>query len=198
MISALTLGLLPAVASEDGKVYVIRHGEKTWTLGCLNDEGQDRAQNLMEVFSGHASSASHVFPEPKAIFANKYGDVINCERCLETVTPLAESLQLTVNHSFGYNSWWVRGNERAAAAVKEALRTTGGPVLVAWEHINIQHITRHLGAPRETIPVWDHGDYDTIYELTYNSTFHFQSLMVSAQNFGTPGHRRLSSGEVQV
>jgi len=151
----------------------------------------------MGEFSGHASSASDVFPEPKAIFANRYADLIDCERAFETVSPLAESLNLTVNHGFGYN-FWVGGNKKGAAAMKEALRTTGGPVLVAWEHINIQHVTRHLGVPKETIPVWNHGDYDTIYELTFNSTLHFQSLMVSAQNFGTPGHRRLSSGEVQV
>ena len=67
--------LLSAAAAADSTVYIIRHGEKTFSSGCLDIQGQERANNMPNVFGGVA------FAAPSAIFANKYDGPPNCERC---------------------------------------------------------------------------------------------------------------------
>ena len=52
--------LAPASA---GDVYIIRHGEKTSAVGCLNTQGEERAAGIVHVFNGT------MFPKPKSIFA---------------------------------------------------------------------------------------------------------------------------------
>ena len=91
-------------------IYIIRHGEKDSVLGCLSARGQARAQNLKKLFGDGLA-----FRRPSAVFANLYDDPLDCERCIQTVTPLADSLGLLVNSSFSYD-FWLGGNSGAAAA----------------------------------------------------------------------------------
>ena len=71
-------------------MYIIRHGEKTFHAGCLDIQGQERANNLQNVFSGTRN-----FSRPTAIFANKYNYQPECERCWLTVQAIAQNLSLT-------------------------------------------------------------------------------------------------------
>ena len=41
-----------AAVSADSTVYIIRHGEKTFGGGCLNIQGQERANHIPSVFNG--------------------------------------------------------------------------------------------------------------------------------------------------
>merc|ERR1711865_1062452 len=59
-------------------VYIIRHGEKTWGGGCLNIEGQERANNLPNVFNGKTASSHQTFETPTALFANNYDAQPEC------------------------------------------------------------------------------------------------------------------------
>ena len=54
-------------AASNSTVYIIRHGEKTWGAGCLNIQGQERAESLHLTFGPGGR-----FATPTAIFANKY------------------------------------------------------------------------------------------------------------------------------
>ena len=114
MIAALVLAL-PAVLASNSTVYIIRHGEKTWGGGCLNIQGQERMNNLFNVFP------SANFSTPTAIFANKYNDQTNCERCWLTIQSLAQHLKLPVNFEYGYPKA-LGGNKAAANAIKDAAR----------------------------------------------------------------------------
>jgi hypothetical protein len=60
LLCLLLANLAPASA---GDVYIIRHGEKTSVVGCLNTQGEERAAGIVHVFNGT------MFPEPKSIFA---------------------------------------------------------------------------------------------------------------------------------
>lgn len=179
--------LLPiALGIGEGTIYVIRHGEKKWTLGCLNNRGQARAQNLINVFSGGNSSEHNTFGVPKAVFAHRYRDPIDCERCQQTVQPLVDVLGITPDYAHGGNhpgTCFCGGNKGAAAAMKDALRKTGGPVLAAWEHVNIQYLTEALGVPKEEVPRWDGSDYDSIYVFEYDNEQHLAAFQHSHQNF---------------
>jgi len=64
---------------------------------------------FVEPFSEGYSPHHETFRTPDAIFANLYDDPIDCERCIETVTPIAQNLSLSVNSSFGFE-YYVSGN----------------------------------------------------------------------------------------
>ncbi|CAE8599936.1 unnamed protein product, partial [Polarella glacialis] len=83
-------------SSGNGTVYILRHGEKVWMLGCENAQGLARAQNLIHVFNGMPSTEHETFPKPKAVFANWYHDPVDCERCNQTMQPLAQANGLQV------------------------------------------------------------------------------------------------------
>ena len=175
MIAALVLAL-PAVLAANSTVYIIRHGEKTWGGGCLNIQGQERMNNLFNVFP------SANFSTPTAIFANKYNDQTNCERCWLTIQSLAQHLKLPVNFEYGYPKA-LGGNKAAANAIKDAAKTNK-VILVSWEHVNIQFLSADLGVPKSKIPYWKGSDYDTVYELTLDAdTGKLTEFVVKAQNY---------------
>ena len=164
--------------SNSSTVYIIRHGEKKWLLGCLSKKGEARANALKSIFQSK-------FTLPNHIFANYYDDHIDCERCIETVTPVANSLGLKVNSSYGYNSK-LGGNEGAANAFKDTIVSSSSPqtLLIAWEHINIKPLTESLGVPSDKIPTWKSSNFDSVYVLKFNSTAHLISFNVSAEGYG--------------
>ena len=176
--------LLPSLAASAGAstVYIIRHGEKTFGGGCLNIQGQERANNLYRVFDGSR------FAVPSAIFANNYYEGAgsdparaNCERCWLTVQPLAQRLHLTVAFDNGYPPA-LGGNEGAADAIRRAAQKHGA-VLAAWEHVNIQFLTAALGVSKDQIPYWSDKDYDTVYVLNLTTTGALASFEVRNQSY---------------
>ena len=186
LCATITLALLFTVAAStfDGAqvenkstIYIIRHGEKKWLLGCLSKKGEARANALESIFQQR-------FKLPNRIFANFYDDHVDCERCIETVTPIASSLGLRVNKTFGFNMV-LGGNLRASDAFKSSIRSSTTPqtILVAWEHLNIRPLTIALGVPKEEIPSWKGSDFDTVYILSFNSSAHLMSFNISAEDY---------------
>jgi len=120
----------PTLEESHKTIYINRHGEKKWSLGCLNDQGQARAEFIAsDVYNGDN------FLAPDAIFACQYDDPIDCERCKETVTPLSEKTGLPIVFDYGYRKV-LGGNKGAAEALKEKLKIVD-TIVVAWEHNNI-------------------------------------------------------------
>ena len=161
-------------------IYIIRHGEKKWALGCLSAAGEKRADLLSSIFDGSK------FSTPQRIFANYYDDRIDCERCIQTVTPIAKKLNLSVNSTYGYNVW-LGGNELAAQAFRHviSIRKVPTTILVAWEHVNIKPLTEALGVDGSKIPTWGSSDFDTVFVLNVNTTGHVIGFRVAAENITT-------------
>jgi len=174
------LAVAAACASAaNSTVYIIRHGEKTWSGGCLSPSGQERANVLPGIFTGEASSAHDTFLVPTQIFADQYRDGRDCERTWLTVEPLAQHLNLTIafDHGHSYNG----GNAASAAAIIKASLTQ--PVILAsWEHVNIQFLTADLGVAASQIPKWSGEDYDSVYRLTFDQGA-LASFDVHKQNY---------------
>merc|ERR1712080_109249 len=63
------------------------------------------------------------------------------------------------------------GNRAAAGAMLRALdETEGGPILVAWESLNIQFLLGEMGAV--DAPAWPYGtpdEYDRMFQLTFEN-----------------------------
>ena len=177
LAAAMLVGCASATTST---VYIIRHGEKTWALGCLNDVGKERAATLPSVFNGKSSPLHDTFLAPQALFANQYDDPIDCERCKQTLEPISSYLNLTIDFNHGYPRK-LGGNDGAAHAI---INATGGAsvILVAWEHHNIQYLAADLGVPKAHIPVWPDSDYDTVYKLELHGGA-LVNFSTSKQNF---------------
>ena len=175
MIRLLLGTLLGTAAAANSTVLVIRHGEKTFGGGCLSIQGQERANNMHNVFDGKT------LEKPAAIFANKYFDQTNCERCWLTIQSIAQSYDLPVHFDNGYPKA-LGGNAAAAKAITNVSRTAG-VVLVSWEHINIQFLVEAMGVPRSKVPYWPGDDYDTVYVLTLDDGGKLAAFHVSAQNY---------------
>ena len=189
MLLLLAAVALPTAAASSSVVYIIRHGEKTWSLGCLNSQGEARAASLPSTFDGKSSPTHATFQTPTALFANRYDDPVDCERCKQTLTPISQALNLTLNFTFGYPPW-IGGNSEAASAIRNATLPGGQFVLVAWEHVNIQFLVADLGVDKSLIPVWHGDDYDTVYVLTYVGGGGEPFFKVSRENFTSTTTRR--------
>ena len=223
LAACLLAAVTRAAVSPADTVYIIRHGEKTWALGCLDDLGKARAASLPSVFNSKPSPSHATFQTPAALFANQvrhdklgranpshrelellllrlqplrlqpkhqqqsvgsgstsshlvvliatlrscspqYDDPVDCERCKQTLEPIAAALNLPLIFDYGYPAK-LGGNLLAASAIRNA-SLAAGVVLVAWEHLNIQYLTADLGVPTAKIPHWEDSDYDTVYTLT--------------------------------
>ncbi|MEM7436877.1 MAG: hypothetical protein AAF436_17115 [Myxococcota bacterium] len=147
-------------------VFIIRHGEKQSTFGCLDKKGWRRAFGLIDVFAGDAPLANDPpFPSPEAIFANRYTNPLDCQRCFQTARPLAFSLPgVFIDKRYGWSTQG--GNPAAAAAILQRLEKKD-PILVVWEHTNIRRLTIALGVPRWRVPFWSSTDFDSVYILRY-------------------------------
>ena len=175
--AAVLLVSASSAATPASTVYIIRHGEKTFHHGCLDIQGQERAFNLQNIFSGNASN----FSRPTALFANKYNHQPECERCWLTVQALAQNLSLPVNFEHGYLPS-VGGNEKAAQAIIRVAQTEP-VILVSWESYNIQFLAAALGVPKAELPIWQSSDFDTVYVLELDDTGALLTFSVSAQNY---------------
>ncbi|KZT62899.1 putative phosphoglycerate mutase family protein [Calocera cornea HHB12733] len=135
--------------------YLIRHGEKpaNGSQG-LTVQGEERAQCLTTVFGpSSAYNIGYIMAEtPKS-----NGDRT---RPLETVTPLAEELGLTVDISCD------RDDPDCVAAAVAAYQSTEGAenVLICWEHGELTDIATSLGVA--DAPEYPDADYNLIWTVT--------------------------------
>jgi hypothetical protein len=173
------LASLLASLGECGTIYLIRHGEKVSSIGCLSAQGEARAQGIVDIFNGTQ------FKKPVVLYANNYTNRNNCERCVQTITPISEHLQLAIDSSFGCDAI-LGGNQAGAEAMLATLKRTGGPILTAWEHGNVQNLTADLGVDRAQIPDWEGGDYDSCYVLQFDEQQKITSFTHSHEHWRPP------------
>ncbi len=137
-------------------ILLIRHAEKL-TDGRidLSPIGFERARLLPKVFG---PGVRPDVPTPQVLFATHISAHSN--RPVQTVTPLAEALNLPVDDSF-------RNDDYAAlAATLLSGKYAGKVVLVVWHHGEIPNLARALGATPPYSP-WPEQQYDRIWRIDY-------------------------------
>jgi len=127
-----------AAASSSGlprQVIMIRHGEKGDEPVNLNPAGYKRADCLVDYFM-HPKAGYNV---PDYIIAMAQHDEDSGNRPVETVTPLATALNMSIDDS------WKKGDETDAA---DSILNDhpGETVLVCWEHKALVDLAADLGA----------------------------------------------------
>lgn len=126
----------PAFAAP-AQVILIRHAEKQLEGNQLSEKGFKRAEALVNFFL--TAPAVTGYGTPVAVYAAAPKHEDSSIRSIQTVTPLALALGLTVNTNF------TRGQaHKLVADIMENPKYTGRLVLVCWQHGHLTDIVREL------------------------------------------------------
>ena len=158
-------------------ILIIRHAEKPDAAGdggvnslgqadpkSLTPRGWQRAGAWVQVFSP-ALGRDSALPQPAAIFASaplkpleKGDDGSKSRRPLETVTPLAARLGVTVDLRF------TKGQEAALAGT---ISQVPGVVLVCWQHEDILAIAKALDPSPQGLPAaWPGSRFNVVFQFS--------------------------------
>jgi len=168
---------LSTVALANAKlIMIIRHGEKlNDKVTDLSPRGKARAQCLINVFGENGT-----YLTPEHIYAQSPTEKKQSTRPKDTVTPLAESLGVTIN--LDYTSGQVK---KLAKNIETA--TDNNVVLISWSNDNIPDIAEKFGIVNP--PNWDSNTFDEIWMLYDDATTSFFNNNVSKRTTysGTDG-----------
>lgn len=166
------------------RIMLIRHGEKPVGSGppfgidsdgnkdpeSLTVEGWERAGALVELFDASVGAIRPGIVRPTAVFASDPG-AKGSKRPLQTITPLAQRLGMTVRIP-------VKDSETAQLA--RILAATKGSPLAAWQHQDIPSIAQHLGKVHPTPPKkWPGDRFDIVWVFTriHDGTWDFTQVL---------------------
>jgi broad specificity phosphatase PhoE len=177
----LWLGAAGAPAGAEAKkntkfpqtLLLIRHAEKTGDKDDvhLSKQGQERADVLDKLFVA-SKERPDPFPTPDFIFAACEHKDSN--RPVETVTPLAKKLKLTINDKFD-SKIAKEGKEKPKKEGMVELRTelfgptkyAGKTVLIAWRHSTLPELATNFKA--EKVPdKWADEVFDRVWQIDYD------------------------------
>lgn len=154
----LTSLCLPIARAFEGsgpkQILLMRHAEKTGskTDAHLNPRGYQRAAALPRLFPSR-------FDTPEFIFATHA--TAHSNRPVETVTPLAHALNLSIDSQFA--------NEEHSKLAKYLLTKpahAGQSILVCWHHGQIPHLAKSLGVEKPPSP-WPDRQFDRVWKIEY-------------------------------
>ncbi len=142
--AALSSPFLLAANADSGpaQVIIIRHAEKPPVGNHLNDRGRARAQALVGFFKNNPEVTQD--GPPAAIYAMKPSSDDGSFRPIETVTPLAQSLGLSIIEDYAK-----KDGQAMVQAIMSNASYVGKMVLICWEHHDIVNLVHDLG--------WDSG-----------------------------------------
>jgi broad specificity phosphatase PhoE len=153
-------------------ILIIRHAEKTGDKDDIHlaKQGKERAEVLDQLFVA-SKERTDSFPTPDFIFAATAHK--DSQRPVETVTPLAKKLKLTINDKFD-NKLPKEGKEKTpgAAELRDELFNTpkyyGKTILISWRHSTLPQLATTLKA--EKVPEkWDDNVFDRVWQINYDN-----------------------------
>jgi hypothetical protein len=165
------------------QIILIRHGEKPVGSGppfgidsdgnqdgeSLTVQGWERAGALVELFAPASGKLRPGITRPTALFASNPG-ATGSKRPLETITPLAQRLGVTVNTPV---------KDSQTSAIAKLLRATSGTPLAAWQHQDIPSIAHHIGQVLPKPPKkWPGHRFDVVWVFTrrHDGTWNFTQV----------------------
>jgi len=178
--ASAALACSAAAFAAPAQVIIIRHGEKPENGGELNEQGFRRAEALVWFFQTNAAVTR--YGTPAAIYAAAPKNEDSSIRSIQTVTPLARALKITINTRF------TRGQaHKLAADIMANPLYEGRMVLVCWQHGNISAIIRELAeyngsgqAALNALPSeWPDGSFDRAWLLNFSD-----GRIVSSKDIG--------------
>jgi broad specificity phosphatase PhoE len=135
------------------EVIVIRHGEKPEQGDDLSVKGRERAAAIVPFFKDGGDET------PAAIYAQGPSDSRHSRRPVETVTPLANELNLTVK-TYHHSDYAEMAKEILAKPEYD-----GKVVLICWEHNGIPDVAAALGVIDP--PDWRGHSFDRLWIIRF-------------------------------
>jgi hypothetical protein len=162
-------------------VMIIRHGEKPDAShpgvdangnhddNSLTQIGWNRAHRLVDLFAPTQGAPRAGLARPTAIYAATANDNGDGTRTRETVQPLADSLGITVNTTFG------KGDEKALVT---DVMARSGVTLICWQHGEIPALAEAFPAVTPAPPsTWPDSRFDVVWTLARTADgWHFAQL----------------------
>lgn len=157
------------------QVIIIRHAEKLDQGNQLSTKGKERAAAFAPYFT--ETDYLTTFGTPAAIYAMAAPKGDSSLRPIQTVTPLANLLKMTIKDSTERDNY-----RKMVDEIKSSPTYHGKTILICWEHKLIPEIARAFGA-LQTPGRWPPNIYDRTWVISFDSsgkpTFqnHAQRLM---------------------
>lgn len=155
-------------------ILIIRHAEKPEKENGdvhLSAAGKERAEALPQLFV-KSNKRPDPFPIPDFIFATHNGN--ESHRPVETVTPLAAKLKLTINEEYHNHLVAVVKKGKTAKGINDMrdelfshAKYRGKTVLIAWHHGKIPELAQALkvaDAPTK----WGSEVFDRVWQISYD------------------------------
>ncbi len=170
MFTALVLSLLPltpVLEALPAQVILIRHAEKatkidTGNSDMLSTKGKERAVALVPYFAETKEFTTN--GAIVAIYATNPSKEYPSTRCIDTVTPLADKLKLTVSRNFVIDDY-----KKMVDEIKSNAEYKNKVVLICWEHNFIPEIARAFGA-LQSPSRWPTDTYDRSWSIIFSPT----------------------------
>lgn len=152
-------------------VMLIRHSEKTGEKGDihLSKKGVERAEVLYRLFEASKERAKP-FPIPDFIFAASNDK--SSQRPVETVTPLAMKLKLTINQKFDSklpekDAKEKAGMDRLRDEIFGDAKYFGKTILISWRHKSLPALAKALKAT-DAPSKWEDDVFDRVWQINYD------------------------------
>ncbi len=158
----LLLGVSSLSFATPAQVIIIRHGEKPTVGNTLSAPGYQRAAALAAFFQTNPQVLR--FGVPYAIFAQKQKNDDNSIRPIETITPLAQALGLSVHTPFVRQDF-----KQLVDLILKEPQYQGKMILVCWEHCEISEMTESFGITPAP-PTYPNDRFDLLYIITFPKT----------------------------
>ena len=160
----LSILITPGVSmAKPLRVMIIRHAEKPTDEKSdhLSPVGYQRAEALKKLFEVHPEYAEPHLPD--YLFAARYTPGESSARAIETLTPLAQSLNMPL-----HDDW---SSDRSEEFGKELLTNplyNDKIILIAWKHSEIPNLASGLGAPCKS--AWNSKVFDRVWLIDYSGS----------------------------
>ena len=166
------------------QVLIIRHGEKPATGDDLSPQGYQRAKELVPYFENNSAVTEYGTPVAIYAFAPKKDAPTNVNdeeatsvRGVETVTPLAQALGMTINTDFTKDE-----TQQAVNQILSDSQYDGKMVLICWEHKMIPQLAQQFGATQAP-DKWPGSEvYDQVWEINFDSDGKVSSFKTFAED----------------
>lgn len=195
MVCAAILMCSISAFAAPAQVILIRHGEKPAQGNELNAQGFQRANALVKYFQ--TDPAVTRYGTPVAIYAMAPKNATGSIRAIQTVTPLAAALKLTINKDYMRDQ-----ADELVKAIMENPEYDGRMVLVCWEHSVLVDIAAALAAyggsdqaVKDALPVsWAGQVFDRAWVLSF--TGNKVTSFLDAPEHVLPGDSAVKISEV--
>lgn len=150
-----------SAVARPAEVLIIRHAEKPADKNAidLNEKGFARATALAQIFERQPNLAQ--FGLPVQFFAAAYIPGSTSRRTIQTLTPLAQKLQVNIDSTFA--------KDKYLPMVQKILNDpayNNKVVMIAWVHSAIVELAQAFGSAPANF--WSDTSFDRIWVIRFN------------------------------